>query len=268
MTLSTKFGPRILLLASMISILLSGAALAAPAGPCRGEWEHARELIVRIEDEWPLRGRSDTVTRYVQSVGDGLAHGSGECRNFSWHYNVVRDRSCNAFAIGGGHIYVTEGAVLLSRNESQLAAILAHEMGHQLAGHFCGPEYSAPSRRGSFDFFPWQVNSQYQDRHRVGIGSLTQVIDPAKEREADSYAVNLLLAAGFNPRALIDIAERLPMDGSHHVVAGRIDALKALLIAVPQRSAPESQAFGEVKDVLERETAARSEHARPQPARR
>lgn len=58
----------------------------------------------------------------------------------------MRDRSANAFAIGGGRIYVNEGVVTLCETESELAAILAHEMAHQLAGHFVDP---APATGGA-----------------------------------------------------------------------------------------------------------------------
>ena len=101
------------------------------------------------------------VSQYVQKLGVRLAHFSVYGRNSPWQFSVVRNLAPNAFSIGGGYVFITDGAVNFVQNESELAAILAHELGHELAGHFCGA--SDPSDSGGlFDIFSAPETQQHQ----------------------------------------------------------------------------------------------------------
>lgn len=71
---------------------------------------------------------------YVQGVGARLAAGS-ERPNLPWTFRVVDDPNVNAFALPGGFIYVTRGIMTHLTNEAELAAVLAHEIGHVTARH-------------------------------------------------------------------------------------------------------------------------------------
>lgn len=55
----------------------------------------------------------------------------------SWEVHVIDDRStANAFVLPGGKVFVYSGILGLARTESQLAAVLGHEIAHNLAKHF------------------------------------------------------------------------------------------------------------------------------------
>jgi predicted Zn-dependent protease len=71
---------------------------------------------------------------YVQKVGAELA-ASSERPQLPWSFKVVDDPSPNAFALPGGFIFVTRGMMDLMTNESQLATVLGHEIGHVTARH-------------------------------------------------------------------------------------------------------------------------------------
>lgn len=235
---------RLWVLLSLLCLFLPAGAQPQAAFSCPGEQEQARATMRHIEREWPLRNRQDPVSAYVQALGDRLAGSSPEARPWSWRFAVLRDYSVNAFAIGGGYIYVTEGALQFSRNESELASILAHEMGHQLAGHFCRPQPGFwDSLLGLFD---WRTD----EVRRIRIGSLTQVLDPAKENEADSLAIRLLLTAGYDPHALFNLARRLPADTYHLGDPRRIQILEQLLAGVPRRFTDDSERFRQIKRLL------------------
>ena len=53
------------------------------------------------------------------------------------HYKVtmLNSQSVNAFALPTGQLYVTRGLIALANDESELASVLAHEMGHVIARH-------------------------------------------------------------------------------------------------------------------------------------
>ena len=132
--------------------------------------------------EWPLRRTGDSVTCYVQDLGERLVRQSGIPGGDRWQFHVVRNLAPNAFAVGGGRFVVTDGLFALVRNESELAAVLAHEIAHEYAGHFC-------RRRPA-------GGQQFQ------VGSLTQHFDAEAEAEADEIAVQILRRAGFDPSAM------------------------------------------------------------------
>lgn len=213
---------------------------------CDGKYQAVDIVLQRIENEWPMRGSGDRVSRYVQKLGVRLAHFSAYGQNISWQFSVVRNLAPNAFSIGGGYVFITDGAINFVQNESELAAILAHELGHELAGHFCNT--SGPSDSGGFfDVFSAPGTQQYQ----VGVGSMTQIIDPVKEQQADQIALSILQAGGFDPRAMLDVARRLHPGKTDHFSDGmRIQALEQAVANMPPVSTGSSEEFLNIKRVL------------------
>lgn len=78
--------------------------------------------------------QNDALQAYVQRVGAELA-GKTERPALPWTFKVVDDPTPNAFALPGGFIFVTRGLMDLMENESQLATVLGHEIGHVTARH-------------------------------------------------------------------------------------------------------------------------------------
>src|SRR5580693_9269746 len=112
-----------------------------------------------------------------------------------------------AIAVAGGTIFVPRA--LLSRDDAQLAAILAHAIGHIALRH-----PTVGMTRGELD----QVESQAASRamadeapqrvHNVALKRFA--FDRACETAADGYAVKLLQDAGFDPAALLAYLRTLP----------------------------------------------------------
>jgi beta-barrel assembly-enhancing protease len=218
---------------------------------CASEREQALKAARRIDREWPLFGHGDIPSVYIRTLGERLARSTAQGRVVPWHFQVVRDRAANAYWIGGGFIYVTEGALNLVQTESEIAAILAHEMGHQLAGHLC---QAPPTLWESFWSLmgAWSTPESSREVHKQGVGSLTQVIDIAKELEADRLAVQILDRAGYDPRAVLAVARRLPAgDGFHRLRdERRTRALEDLLVGTSPRSEKGSKELQRVKREL------------------
>ena len=213
---------------------------------CASEQQTAKASLQQIEDEWPMRGSGDPVSKYVQKLGDRLAHFSVYGQNIPWRFSVVRNLAPNAFSIGGGYVFITDGAVNFAQNESELAAILAHEIGHELAGHFCEASDLSDSG-GLFDIFSAPETQQ----HQVGIGSMTLAIDPVKEQQADQIALSILQASGYDPRAMLEVARRMHSGGvAHQMDASRIQSLERTIANFPLTSAGSSEDFLKIKRIL------------------
>ncbi len=74
------------------------------------------------------------LTRYVQEVGTSLVKYSPR-QDVEYHFDIVEMDEPNAFALPGGHIFVSRGLLLLANTESELAHVLGHEIGHVAARH-------------------------------------------------------------------------------------------------------------------------------------
>ena len=84
-------------------------------------------------------------TAMVKRVGQRLATAvegylrdngyANELQNFAWEFNLVQDKSVNAFCMPGGKIVVYEGLLPVTQDETSLAIVLGHEIAHAVAKH-------------------------------------------------------------------------------------------------------------------------------------
>ncbi len=86
----------------------------------------------QMKDEKPLSS-SQQQTAYVSCVTTAITstlEGSQQ-----WEVNLFQDDSANAFALPGGKIGVNTGLLKVANNQSQLATVIGHEIGHVQAQH-------------------------------------------------------------------------------------------------------------------------------------
>ncbi len=55
--------------------------------------------------------------------------------NYPWQIFVLDTLEPNAFSSGGGIVFLTRGLIRQLSSEAELAAVISHEMSHQLLGH-------------------------------------------------------------------------------------------------------------------------------------
>ena len=92
------------------------------------ELEVGRLAAAQVEKEQPVFADTD-VTAYVQKVGLRLARVSGR-PGLRYYFKILQSDDVNAYALPGGWVYVTLGLLESVGDESELAAVLAHEIGH------------------------------------------------------------------------------------------------------------------------------------------
>ncbi|WP_458071823.1 M48 family metalloprotease [Rhodanobacter sp. BL-MT-08] len=71
---------------------------------------------------------------YINDLGFRLVASSDKPKEH-FAFFVVRDPEINAFAAPGGYIAVNSGLITITRNESELAGVMAHEIGHITQNH-------------------------------------------------------------------------------------------------------------------------------------
>ena len=99
----------------------------------------AEELAIGQQQDVEIRREMGVyddaaLQRYVDDLGQELARNSHR-PNLPWSFTIVDSPAINAFALPGGYIYVTRGLLAYLDDESELAGVLGHEIGHVTARH-------------------------------------------------------------------------------------------------------------------------------------
>jgi predicted Zn-dependent protease len=143
-----------------------------------------------------------------------------------WHVYVFDDdRVKNAAATRGDYIFVWSGMIRYVRNDAELAAILAHEIGHVLAGHVL--PNPADRLNGSIAGIGGAIAQQvFRGPGAAGLaaqlgGALVSesikglIVNPEsqrKEYEADQIGLFLMADAGYDPKNAVEFWRRTVND--------------------------------------------------------
>lgn len=162
------------------------------------EREVGREVAAKVVAFFHLY-KDDALTRYVNLVGSTVAAQS-ERQDVTYHFAVLDSDDLNAFSAPGGYIFITRGAVALCEDESELAGVLAHEVGHVAGKHVLKiVERDKALRSGMEEAQAYAPGSAYL--HKMSRGVLVKLIDqglaPADELDADQRGIKYAHAAGY-----------------------------------------------------------------------
>jgi beta-barrel assembly-enhancing protease len=151
---------------------------------------------------------------YVNRVGRWVA-AQTERPDLPWHFGVIDAPAINAFAAPGGYVLVTRGLYEILDDESQLAGVLAHEIGHIVRRHHITVmQQSAAVSAGAK--IAQSGDRSYLVNNLIGTGAevLARGLDKDAEFEADRIGVVLAARAGYNPYALIEVLHKLAARGA------------------------------------------------------
>jgi len=150
------------------------------------------------------RHADEDLQRYVNLVGKTVA-ANGTRPDLPYAFAVLDSPIPNAFAGPGGYIFVTTGALKAMKDESELAGVLAHEVGHITQKHML-QTYQRTALIGAL--------SQGAAVFDKDVGKYTELVDVATqtlfdkgldkkfEYEADSVGVEIAALTGYDPSGL------------------------------------------------------------------
>jgi predicted Zn-dependent protease len=142
----------------------------------------------------------DALQGYVTGVGLKLAEVS-ERPSLPWHFTVVDVPAINAFALPGGYIYITRGILPYLQDESQLAGVLGHEIGHVTARH--SAEQYSRATGAELGLILGSVlvpgGAGLAQAGGSGLGVLFLKYGRDDEAQADALGVRYAARAGWDP---------------------------------------------------------------------
>lgn len=205
-----------------------------------------RAVAANILEYYTPYRQNPALTDYLNQICGALVLNSSKPVIFNGYHVLILDSpEINAFATSGGHIFVTLGMVGAADSEDALAAVIAHEIAHIHLDHgveliqnmrltqdlsafgdraagIAGRGASLEARRNRF---AGEVRAMV---NALVVEGYTQ----AQEFEADSQALALLAAAGYNPASLIEVLQVLETkQGSHPGGFNKTHPAPALRIA-------------------------------------
>jgi predicted Zn-dependent protease len=150
------------------------------------------------------------LTAYVQQVGQRLAAVSD--RKLPYEFAVLDNSIPNAWALPGGKIAVNRGLLTQLNSESELAAVLGHEVVHAAARHSAQAMSRGMLIQGGL--IAAQVAAHDSDYGNIammgaGIGAqlLTQRYSREAELEADRYGIDYMKRAGYDAQGAVSLQE-------------------------------------------------------------
>jgi predicted Zn-dependent protease len=156
---------------------------------------------------------------YINDLGFRLV---ASCEKPREHFSflIVKDKAINAFAAPGGYIAVNSGLIVLTDNESELAGVIAHEIGHITQNHlqrtFEDSKKNAPLMAlvllGAIAAGGAGAGDAGMAVLAGGQGLLLQKsinFTRKDETEADRVGIQTLARAGFDPNAMADFFGRM-----------------------------------------------------------
>ena len=165
--------------------------MAAPLLPrlARADTPEAREIRAAFGGPYAAPALRDHVARIAQRVADAETGG-----RLKVTVELLDSDQVNAAALPDGRLLVNRGLLALARSEAELASVLAHEIGHVVAGHARSRAARPPVDPAIAGLAEVQAEAEF---------------DRAQEQEADRIGIAALARAGFDPAAAPAFLARL-----------------------------------------------------------
>ena len=252
----------------VVPLLAAGCLTVSP----QEEVDLGRRYAAEIDRELPLI-EARRVREPIEELGRSLARISSR-PDLPWEFRVVNTDVVNAFAVPGGFIYVNRGLIEASRDMSEIAGVMAHEVAHVVARH--SAEQIERARAAQLGLVGYSVLlGQPHGLEALGIDVGANLFFAKHSRddetEADSLAVGLLVESGWHPAGLVSffgtmLEERegkpnalAALFASHPVTEERIRDVERLIAALPPEELEglrrSSRAHDRLRAALERHPA-------------
>ena len=168
-----------------------------------------QSVSLALTNRYGVSGNED-LSRYVILVGKAVANATPRADS-DWVFGVLDTDEVNAFSGPQGYVWVTRGALARMQDESELAGVLGHEMGHIVKRHGLQAVQGAGMlNAGQMALNATSQTAQFNQVTDFFVDLITKNgFGKAQEFEADAEGVNYISAAGLDPNGYLHLLQRL-----------------------------------------------------------
>ncbi|WFE69586.1 M48 family metallopeptidase [Thiomicrospira sp. R3] len=164
----------------------------------------------KLNTDKPLYSRLQTI---LTTMVPHTAHFRTDAVDWDWEVNLIEEDTINAWIMPGGKIMFYTGIInQLNLNDDEIAAIMGHEMAHDLREHARERVSQAAATQLGLSIVGQLTGAQAVTLDITGALLNVGILLPysrVHEVEADRIGIELAAMAGYNPSAAIDIWNRM-----------------------------------------------------------
>jgi len=172
-----------------------------------------------------VKGPSDAqkITRVGQRIAVAAelwlnANGyKGYLKDYKWEYNLVNDKTVNAWCMPGGKIVFYTGILPIAQSETGVAAIMGHEVAHALANHGQQRMSAGMLQQAGGLGVAVATGNESSEKQQIwmqayGITTTLGGMLPfsrSHETQSDEIGLILMAIAGYNPEEAAELWKRM-----------------------------------------------------------
>ena len=216
----------LLLTAAIATLITACATTTSPTGRKQVVGAVSEEQLSQLGAQAFTEAKTKTPqstdsrqTAYVRCVVQRVVEQlPPDWRNIGWETALFADNSPNAFALPGGKVGVNTGIFTVAKNQDQLAAVVAHEVGHVYSHHHNERITKQMGTQGALQVLGALAGARYGEGaanavvQGGGIAAQAGFLLPSsreQESEADVVGQQLMARAGFDPRQAVNLWQNM-----------------------------------------------------------
>lgn len=219
----------------LVALLLFNAFIVSPTYAFNPysteELEQLEKQFIQLINQSDQVERNPLAAQYINHLGRELSHGAPMQTPL---FFIVKSNEINAFAGPGGYIGINSALILATENESELAAVMAHEMSHVRLHHLYrmiqhqkqmrAPMLASLLASVALGVINPTLASGAMAASLTGFAQDSINFTRSNEKEADRIGIDMLIKAGFNPRSMASFFKKM-QENSRYYYTSNIPAI-------------------------------------------
>ncbi|KGP63527.1 Zn-dependent protease [Legionella norrlandica] len=207
--------------------ILGQSSIAGSLSPyTTKELEQLEKEFIQLINQSDSVERNPLASQYLNRIGKKLAQ---YARVKTPYFFIVKSKEINAFAGPGGYIGINTQLILTTSNESELAAVMAHELAHVRLHHLYSILDHQKQMRVPLLASILASAALGVLNPTVGMGAMMASVSGfsqdninftrSKEKEADRIGIDMLIKAGFNPQGMAAFFNKMQENSRYYYTA-------------------------------------------------
>ncbi|KTD25215.1 MULTISPECIES: M48 family metalloprotease [Legionella] len=190
------------------------------------ELEELEKEFVQLINQSDSVERNPLATQYINHLGRRLAHFAHIPTPY---FFIVKSNEINAFAGPGGYIGINTRLILATENESELAAVMAHEIAHVRLHHLYNMIEHQKQMRIPMIASMLASIALGAINPTLGSGALMASMSGfaqdninftrANEKEADRIGIDMLIKSDLDPKAMVSFFKKMQENSRYYYTA-------------------------------------------------